>query len=168
MSQLSVHGRLGTGPFLGPRLDRFVVPPRRKTGQSPQTPLLLVHPGISGRMSWAACLPLSERQQAGTDKPSLAPLWNTFPEISDEPYFSATVHGLPAEYPAFLAQCRLSLRESSATFAERKATLATRERLPFSALARGEWHPNNLTDFQLGTRNDNLLADFIHLTSRRR
>ena len=40
-----------------------------------------------------------------------------------------TVHGLPAEYPAVLAQCRLSLRESSAAFAERKATLATRERL---------------------------------------
>jgi len=46
-----------------------------------------------------------------------------------------TVHGLPAEYAAFLAQCRLSLRESSAAFAERKATLATRERL--HAKARG-------------------------------
>jgi len=43
--------------------------------------------------------------------------------------FSVTVHGLPAEYPAFLAQCRLSLRETNAAFAERKATLATRERL---------------------------------------
>ena len=45
--------------------------------------------------------------------------------------FPVTVHESPPAYPGLGVKSRLSLCESGDTFAERKATMEARERLPF-------------------------------------